>query len=192
MGDGEHRANYGVTSLGMSGDDIVKQVAERVREAIDTAEKRADEIVRQAESEAKRIRADAEAAASRRLKEVQSALDALQGRLSGDAGSEVTPGPVTVPEPTPDPVPEPTPAPMPEPTPEPVPEPTPPPDEADPPSPEPTNGGGEGQEAAARLVAMKLALDGTSRNDAREKLAADYELDDVDALLDDVYARVGS
>jgi len=81
---------------------------------------------------------------------------------------------------------------MPEPTPEPIPEPTPPPDEADPPSPEPTNGGGEGQEAAARLVAMKLALDGTSRDDAREKLAADYELDDVDTLLDDVYARVGS
>jgi uncharacterized membrane protein len=169
-----------VTSTQMAGEEIVREVTERVREAIEVAEKRAREIVRRAETEAQRIRAEAEATASRRLDEVQKALDDLQGRLSGAARSEVTPGPVTVPEPAP-------PA-----TPDPGPEPAPPPDEADPPSPDPANGGGDGQEAAARLVAMKLALDGTAREEARRQLATDYDLADLDALLEDVYSRVGS
>ena len=33
---------------------------------------------------------------------------------------------------------------------------------------------------------MKLALDGTSREDARKQLAAEYDVADLDALLDDV------
>ena len=49
----------------MAGDDLVKQVADRVREAIDLAEKRATEIVEQAQSEAERIRSEAEQAATR-------------------------------------------------------------------------------------------------------------------------------
>ena len=167
-----------VTSTQMAGEEIVRELTDRIREAIEVAEKRAAEIVRRAETEAQRIRAEAEAAASRRLDEVQKALDDLQGRLSGEARSEVTPGPVTVPEPAP--------------TPEPGPEPAPSPAEADPPSPEPANGGGDGQEAAARLVAMKLALDGTAREEARRQLATDYDLADLDALLEDVYSRVGS
>jgi len=169
-----------VTSTQMAGEEIVRELTDRIREAIEAAEKRAAEIVRRAETEAQRIRAEAEAAASRRLDEVQKALDDLQGRLSGEARSEATPGPVTVPEPAPAA------------TPEPGPEPAPPPAEADPPSPEPANGGGDGQEAAARLVAMKLALDGTAREEARRQLATDYDLADLDALLEDVYSRVGS
>ena len=43
----------------------------------------------------------------------------------------------------------------------------------------------------ARLVAMKLALDGTSRDEARKQLAADYEVADLDSLLDEVYAKAG-
>jgi hypothetical protein len=172
----------------MAGEEIVRELTDRIREAIEVAEKRAAEIVRRAETEAQRIRAEAEAAASRRLDEVQKALDDLHGRLSGEARSEVTPGPVTVPEPAPGTVPQPAPAA----TPEPGPEPAPPPAEADPPSPEPANGGGDGQEAAARLVAMKLALDGTAREEARRQLATDYDLADLDALLEDVYSRVGS
>jgi hypothetical protein len=193
---------------------LVDQVAQSVREAIDEAQQQAQEILSEAEGQAKRvreeaerlrgeaerIRADAEADARRRLDEVQVALKDLQGRLSGKPGSEVDPGPVTVPEPTPEPVPEPTPEPVPEPTPEPGPEPTPEP------VPEPTppietpgasvtaeNGdaGSGDSDAAARLVAMKLALDGTSREDAREQLAAEYEVADLDGLLDDVYAKAG-
>jgi hypothetical protein len=46
-----------------------------------------------------------------------------------------------------------------------------------------------GADTAARLVAMKLALDGTPRADARERLAADYDVADLDGLLDEVYAK---
>jgi hypothetical protein len=193
----------------MDAKKLVDQVAQSVREAVDEAQQQADEIVKEAEAqakrvreeaermrgEAKRIRADAEADARRRLDEVQTALKDLQGRLSGKPSSEVDPGPVKVPEPTPEPVPEPTPQPVPEPTPEPAPEPTPepvpeptPPVET--PAAETASANGEA-DAAARLVAMKLALDGTSREDAREQLAAEYEVADLDGLLDDVYSKAG-
>jgi outer membrane biosynthesis protein TonB len=193
---------------------LVDQVAENVRQAIDEAQQQAQEIVSGAEaqaekvraeaqrlrSEAERIRADAEAEASRRLDEVQSALADLRGRLSG----EVEPGPVTVPEPEPpqtpepmpDPTPEPTPERVPEPMPEPTPEPTPPPETPQTPEPVSSANGGEAvasdDDAAVRLVAMKLALDGTSREAAKEQLAAEYDVADLDALLDEVYSRVGS
>jgi hypothetical protein len=39
---------------------------------------------------------------------------------------------------------------------------------------------------------MKLALDGTPRKEARERLAADYDVANLDSLLDEVYARAGS
>src|SRR4051794_31240390 len=186
----------------MDAKKLVDQVAQSVRETIDEAQQQADEIVKEAEAQAKRvreeadrlrgeaerIRADAEADARRRLDEVQTALKDLQGRLSGRPSGEVDPGPVTVPEPTPAPVPEPTPEPVPEPTPEPPPEPTPEPvPEPTPPVETPAaadtahangNAAGGDSDAAARLVAMKLALDGTSRDDAREQLAAEYEVAD--------------
>jgi vacuolar-type H+-ATPase subunit H len=195
---------------------LVDQVAESVRQTIDDAQQQATEILNDAEaqaqkvraeaarlrSEAERIRADAETEARRRLDEVQSALADLRGRFSGKPESEVEPGPVTVPEPeppqtpepTPEPIPEPTPAPVPEPMPEPTPEPTPPP-EAKAPEPVASANGGDAaapdDDAAVRLVAMKLALDGTSREAAREQLAAEYDVADLDGLLDDVYSRAG-
>jgi outer membrane biosynthesis protein TonB len=190
-------------------EELIRQAADSVHSALDEARRRAKEIVDEAHAEAKRIRAEAEQAASRirgeaegqaqrRLEDVRNALDQLEGSLGssrdGDGGrdgtsvatdAEVQPGPVTVPEPAPPATPEPVPEPGPEPVPEPVPEPSPPPDETDPPSPTPSN------DAAARLVAMKLALDGTSREDARKELAADYDVADLDVLLDEVYARAG-
>jgi len=204
----------------MDAQKLVDQVAQNVREAIDEAQRQAQEVLDEAEAqaervrseaerlraEAKRIRADAEADARRRLDEVQTALRDLQGRLSGNAESEVQPGPVTVPEPeppqTPEPLPEPTPEPMPEPgpepTPEPVPEPTPPPETPqtpDPVSSTPASPNGDeataADDSAARLVAMKLALEGTSRDDAREQLATEYDVADLDGLLDDVYSKAG-
>jgi outer membrane biosynthesis protein TonB len=192
----------------MDAQKLVDQVAESVREAIDEAQRQAQEVLGEAEEQAKRIRAeaeriraDAEADARRRLDEVQIALKDLQGRLTGNPGSEVQPGPVIVPEPeppqTPEPTPERTPEPMPEPIPEPGPEPVPeptPPTEAPTTSEAELNGdakGGDGADAAARLVAMKLALEGTSREAARDQLAAEYEVADLDALLDDVYSKAG-
>jgi vacuolar-type H+-ATPase subunit E/Vma4 len=140
----------------MSREDIVKQVADRVREALDDAERRAGEIVRAAEEEANRIRTRAEAEARNQLDDVRKAIDQLQGVFSRELDAKVEPGPVTVPEPEP------------------------------PPSPEPPADAG-----AARLVALKLALDGAPREKVRERLAADYPLADVDSLLDDVYAKAG-
>ena len=40
-------------------------------------------------------------------------------------------------------------------------------------------------------MAMKLALDDVSRDDARERLAAEYDLPDLDAMLEEVYSKAG-
>jgi hypothetical protein len=78
--------------------------------------------------------------------------------------------------------------------PEPTPEPTPPP-ETQAPEPATSANGGDAaasdDDAAVRLVAMKLALDGTSREAAGKQLAAEYDVADLDGLLDDVYSKAG-
>jgi outer membrane biosynthesis protein TonB len=170
---------------------IAREVADRVRELVTAAEQRAGDIVREAEAEAERIRERGEAEARELVESARRALDEIGGRLR--VGNEIQPGPVTVPEPSPPREPEPQPPPetvpappaVPEPMPEPMPEPTPPPDEADRPS-----AGGAQDEAGARLVAMKLALDGASRQEARSRLASEYAVTNVDAIVDDVYAKV--
>jgi len=45
-------------------------------------------------------------------------------------------------------------------------------------------------EVSARLIATRMALDGVEREDIRLRLADGYDLDDLDALLDDVIERV--
>ena len=52
-------------------------------------------------------------------------------------------------------------------------------------------GGGQPDEAGARLVAMNLALDGKPREEVERRLAEDYALEDSSRILDDVYSRVG-
>jgi hypothetical protein len=54
---------------------------------------------------------------------------------------------------------------------------------------------GEAQPAAdvpegARLLALKMALDGRPRDETAAYLRENFELDDPEALLDEVYARV--
>jgi hypothetical protein len=44
----------------------------------------------------------------------------------------------------------------------------------------------------ARLLALKMALDGRSREDTAAYLRENFELDDPSALLDEVYAQAGS
>ena len=46
-------------------------------------------------------------------------------------------------------------------------------------------------DAGARLIALNMALSGTPREETARYLAEHFELDDPDALLDDVYARAG-
>jgi hypothetical protein len=44
----------------------------------------------------------------------------------------------------------------------------------------------------ARVIALNMALNGTPRDETARYLAENFELEDADALLDDVYARAGS
>jgi DivIVA domain-containing protein len=55
----------------------------------------------------------------------------------------------------------------------------------------PANGARSTDEAGARLVALNMALEGAPREDTARFLAEHYELADLDALLDDVYASAG-
>jgi DivIVA domain-containing protein len=55
----------------------------------------------------------------------------------------------------------------------------------------PSNGTRSDDEAGARLVALNMALEGTPREETARFLGEHYELGDVDALLDEVYASAG-
>jgi DivIVA domain-containing protein len=50
-----------------------------------------------------------------------------------------------------------------------------------------TVAGGEG----ARLIALNMALNGTPREETARYLSENFDLDDADAVLDDVYSRIG-
>jgi DivIVA domain-containing protein len=55
----------------------------------------------------------------------------------------------------------------------------------------PSNGARSDDEAGARLVALNMALEGTSREETARFLGEHYELGDLGALLDEVYASAG-
>lgn len=55
----------------------------------------------------------------------------------------------------------------------------------------PASAGGNDDEVSARLVATKLAMDGADRDAIRERLQCDYELEDADGLIDDLFERLG-
>ncbi len=150
---------------------IADQLAAQVRELLQGAEEQAKQVMEAAEAEVARIREAAAEAGRRRIEDARSALDELEGRL----GTTDPPPAPRVPEP-----PAPAPAPVTE-------KPRPPEPVVEPVSPTP----GGGDESAARLVAMKMALDGAPRDDVRSRLAADYSVADLDGLLDDVFAKAG-
>jgi hypothetical protein len=66
-------------------------------------------------------------------------------------------------------------------------------EEAEPePEPEPARGGRSIRGAeGARLIALNMALNGTPRDETARYLSQNFDLDDQDSLLDEVYARVG-
>jgi hypothetical protein len=186
--------------------EILAQAESEARAIRAEAEAAATRIRAEAEDAAGRIRGEAEGQAEQRLEEVRGALDELRGRLSREG--EAPAGPK---QETPDARPTSQAAPEPQPDSEPngdevstgagAPstdelmvrlkagsgeEPAGPSSEG--PGPSPEDHGSRG-EAAARLVAMNLALDGTPRAEVRARLADDYEVDDLDALLDEVYAK---
>jgi hypothetical protein len=165
----------------MSVDDLAQQAADSVRKVVAEAQEEAAKIVAAAEKEAEGIRARAEAEARDQVEGARKALEDLTARFGGasptDAASE---------SPPPDP-----PAP-------PTPEPEAPAEEQPPPAPAskkvepaPKAASGNDDSQAARLVAMKMALDGASRDEIASELDTSYTLADRDALLDDVLAKAG-
>jgi DivIVA domain-containing protein len=190
-------------------DSLASIAAERVGSIIEAAEAKAKEIEADARREADELLSNARDQARDQLERAQRSVANLIGQaddlrerigvmaqeVGGGQGSraETEPGPEPVPEPMPpEPEVDPTPVTVPEPAPPVEPEPAPPTiPEPQPDAPvEPAaNNGADDQ--AARLVAMKMALDGSSRDDIAKHLGANYELSDTDELLDAVFERAG-
>jgi DivIVA domain-containing protein len=105
-------------------------------------------------------------------------LDALQAQVG-----DVDPLPAVEPAPEPEDFAAAAPEPEPEPAPEPVPEPE--------PEPAPAAADNGADEAGARIIALNMALGGSSREETAAYLAENFSLPDPGALLDDVYAKVG-
>src|SRR5215210_6732926 len=114
-------------------------------------------------------------ASGERLTEDLAALQAQVGDVDGLPPGEAAPEPEDFEAADPEPEPEP------DPEPEPEPEPAPP---ARPPA-------GDADEAGARIIALNMALGGSSREETAAYLAENFTLADPGALLDDVYAKVG-
>jgi DivIVA domain-containing protein len=173
------------------------QAGEQVKAIVEAAERGAQEIRDAAHAEAREHVAHVTAAADRLRERVeqmerdmtQLTLDLRAGaeRLRGDldalqAGTDALsavrheePAPAAAPAPEPEPEPQ---AAAPEPEPQ-----TAPPGAADGPK--------NGDSAAARIVALDMALSGTPREDTDHYLAENYDLQDRAALLDEVYAAAG-
>ena len=168
-------------------DELAAQVADSIRQVIAEAEQRAAEIIREAEAEAAglRQRAEAEAAKIRERAEADArgqieaakrALDELGGTLVAAASEAVPIAEIPEPEPESDPAPEPRPEPEPE-------APSAPEVPLSPPA-------GNGEDAAERLVAMKLAVDGKDPAAIEAELIERFGPGDRSALLTDVISRV--
>ena len=174
---------------GQYADDLAAKAGEAVRRVVAEAEDRAAEILREAEAKATSIREQAEAEASQireraeadargQIEAAKRALDELGGTLAAAAtaaipgGESVPAEPETEPEPQPEPVPEPEPEPEPQPEPEPL-----------------VPSAGNGDDAAERLVAMKLAVDGKDRAEIEAELSKKFGGGDRSAMLDDVLSR---
>ena len=200
--------------LGGASDAALADVAaERVRSILEVAEAKAREIETDARREADEVLSAARAQAREHVERAQSSVAKLIGQadelrerigamakqVGAEAGlgetqaaqAETEPEPEPVPEPSP-PQPEvdPTPVTVPEPAPAREPEPEPPPIPEPQPGPPPAAGNGA-HEQAARLVAMKMALDGSSREEIAQHLADNYELANPEELLDAVLERAG-
>jgi DivIVA domain-containing protein len=140
----------------------VTAAADRLRERIEQMERDMTQLVIDLREGADRLHGDLDA--------LQAGTDALStAGAAAPAASAAPPAPLAAPEPE-------APAAAPEPS------------AAEPAAtPEAKNG----DSAAARIVALDMALSGTSREDTDRYLAENYDLPDRAALLDEVYAAAG-
>jgi protein TonB len=184
-------------------DELAAKAAETVRGVVAEAEERAAEIIRDAEAKAASIREQAEAEAAQtkergeadaraQIEAAKRALDELGGTLVAAATEAIpkseTPAPDAEPEPQPEPGPDPEPDPAPEPEPEPE-QPAESPGAPEAPVSPPADNSGD---AAERLVAMKLAVDGKDSAAIEAELNERFGPGDRSALLRDVVTRAAS
>jgi DivIVA domain-containing protein len=160
-------AERGAQEIRESAQAEAREHVARVTEAADRLRERIEQMERDVTQVGIELRTNVE-----RLHDDLVALQAGTGELAAAA-----------PEP-PAPAPEP---PRPAPAPEPEPEPEPAPAAAAEPEPAAPNG----DAAAARIVALDMALSGTPRAETERYLAEHYDVPDRDALLDEVYAAAG-
>ena len=157
--------------------------ADRVRAVLEAAEQSAAELRAEATQEIEVQLARAQAVAERlsgRADEIERALQGLADSVRAELTAlkadleelravkegigEVSSEAPAEPEPAPEPV-------------------------ADEPTPSPPQGDGvEG----ARVIALNMALNGSSREETARYLSENFQLEDPEALLDEVYARVSS
>jgi hypothetical protein len=163
---------------GKNAEELAAQAAEAVRRAVAEAESRAAEIIHDAEAKAASMReqAEAEAAAIReraesdargQIEAAKRALDELGGTLAA-AASAAVPKAETEPQPTET-------------------------EEKQPPDLEPeqtASSTGNGDDAAERLVAMKMAVDGKDQAEIEAELTEKFGPGDRTGLLKDVLSRV--
>ena len=169
------------------GAPVAQAASDQVRAIIEAAEASAAGIVRSAHDEAQRIRAEAVAAGQAHIAKVRDATEEmvqrvqrLESELQGVA-ERPAPAPVAVPAPEPEPEPKPEPEPV-----------VVVPDEPPAPVEEPAPAAPDADVEGARLVALNMALSGTSREETDRYLAENFALADREALLDEVYATVES
>ncbi len=189
--------------------EIVATAEDKAKELIANAEEDAEKIRNRAETESQdRLTKVRQALSSLEGVVSPSGESGSPSWESGSPSSEIDPGPAEVPEPMPPVEPEPSPPAEPEPMPPAEPEPMPPDPEIEPPapaqpdreSPELANGDGfatRGSRAsershdptAARIVAMKMALDGSSREEITIHIDENYDVEATEKLVDDVVSR---
>jgi hypothetical protein len=148
---------------------------ERAQTVVTRLSERADQIERSLQALADSVREE--------LSALKADLEELRavGEGVGETRAEAAPAaeaaePERPPQPPTEPRPEPRPVP-----------PTEPPD----PEPAAEESSGDGHEGA-RVIALNMALSGSPRDETARYLSENFELDDPDALLDEVYARVRS
>ena len=191
VADEIERLRTGAATARKPAASLAAGTSEQVRLILEAAESGAAELREDAGRQAKAHVARVEEAAEgmlAKLEALQSELSALLDGLRA-GGERLTEGLAALqaqvgdvdPLPAAEPAPEPEDFAAAEPEPEPEPEPAPPAAKAD-------NGA---DEAGARIIALNMALGGSSREETAAYLAENFSLPDPDSLLDDVYAKVG-
>jgi outer membrane biosynthesis protein TonB len=187
-------------SSGRHADELAAQAAEAVRRVVADAEDRAAEILgeaetkaasirEQAEGDAARIRERAEADARAQIEAAKRALDELGGTLVAAATEAIPKSETPEPDPDAEPEPEPEPGPDPDPEPEPTPEPETPAESPGAPETPVSPPAANGNDAAERLVAMKLAVEGMDPAAIEAELIERFGPGDRSSLLRDVISR---